>query len=82
MLRISDLGRSWQLSKSNEAPSEPFAVGPRPADLALDLVVGHDASQLGVDEEHSPRLQAALLNHGFDRELEHPDLGRHHDEPV
>ena len=61
---------------------QPLAVGMQRGEFGLDLVVADDASLAGVDQEHLAGLQAALRNDlgGFD--VDHADLGRHHDEIV
>ncbi len=48
----------------------------------LDLLVRNDATLLGVDQEHAPRLQPALAQHAVRRDVQHADLGSHHHQVV
>src|SRR5438105_4491583 len=51
-------------------------------DLPLQFFVADDAALLQIDEEHAPRLEAALLLDALRRDVEDADLGRHDDEAV
>ena len=48
----------------------------------LDLGVVDDAPGRGVDEEHPTRLEATLDDHLGRVDVDHADLGGHHDEVV
>ena len=71
-----------QVVEVDQAVVQPVAVRLRGSQLALDLLVGHDATGLGVDQEHAPGLQAPLGDHGGLVDVEHADLGGHHDQAV
>ncbi len=61
---------------------QPLVVGRLGRQLGLDLVVLDDAVLLGVDEEHPPRLQAALADDAGGVDRQHADLGGQDDETV
>ena len=56
--------------------------GLRRRELALDLVVRHDAAARGVDQEDAARVQPLLEHDVLGRDVEHADFGRHDDEVV
>ncbi|SKZ72283.1 Uncharacterised protein [Mycobacteroides abscessus subsp. abscessus] len=66
----------------DETLFEPLRVRMLGGELVLDLLVVDDAARLGVDEEHAARLQAKLLHDVGLVDIEHADLGGHHDEAV
>jgi hypothetical protein len=51
-------------------------------ELLLDLVVGHDAALLQVDEEHLSGLEAPLLDDALLGDRQHAHLGGEHHEAV
>ena len=71
-----------QILEMHQMLVEPLAVGALADDLLLDLLVLDDAALLGVDEEHAPRLEAALGQDVFRRDLEHARLRSHDHQAV
>ena len=71
-----------QVANLDHVLIEPLTVGMFGGDLVLDLVVGHDAAFLGVDEEHAAGLEAAFVENFLRRDFEHARFGRHDDEVV
>ena len=67
------------LLEAQPAIADPLAIRLRGRERALQLVVVDDAALLEVDEQHLAGLQPPLLDDLVLRNVEHADLGRHHD---
>ena len=76
------IGRRRKIFDVDQVAGEPLAVRPGEREIALDLVVGHDSSLDGVDEEDPARMQPLLDQDVLGRNVEHADLGRHDHEVV
>ena len=74
--------RLGQIADGDQVLLQPLPVGGGGRHLVLDLVVADDPALRGVDQEHAPRLQTPLLQNPLGRNVEHADLGRHHDQVV
>ncbi len=61
---------------------QPLLVGGGGGQFGLDLLVVDDPALGGVDQEHFPRLQPALLHHLVRGDVEDADLGGHDDQTV
>ena len=66
----------------DQSPVDPFPVGGCAREFGFDLRIGNDATASGVDEEHSTRFEAPLLQHLGRRSVEHTALTRQHDTAV
>ncbi len=71
-----------QIDQLGHALLEPLGVRVLGGERALDLLVVDDATLGGVDQEHLAGLQPALGDDLGRIDVDHPDLGRHHDEVV
>ena len=74
--------RRRQIFDVDQMVGEPASVRLRGRELALDLIVGHDASLSRVHEEQPAGMQALFEQDVFGRDVEHADLGRHDHEIV
>ncbi len=61
---------------------QPVRVRLLRREFCLHLAVGHESPGLGVDEEHLPRLEPALLDHLGLRDRQHAALAGQHHSPV
>ncbi len=76
---VHDVLALGQVVEVHEARVQPLLVRVLRGQACLHLVVRHDATVLGVDQEHPARLQAALLDDPRRVELEDAGLrGQHH----
>ncbi|MBK7742911.1 MAG: hypothetical protein IPI40_04150 [Betaproteobacteria bacterium] len=71
--------RVGQLVERDARALDPLPVGPGRGQRALQFVVVDDPALLHVDEQHLARLQAPLLDDLALGDVEHADLGGHHD---
>ena len=70
--------RLGKLIEANHVLVEPLTVGMRRGHRLLQLLVGDDASFFGIDQEHSARFQARLLEDAIRLDWQDADLRRHH----
>ena len=82
VIRLVDRRRRGQVLELDQVLLQPLGVGLGRGDALLQLVVGDDALLAGVDEEHAPGLQAPLLLHVLDRDVEDAHLGGHDHQAV
>ena len=76
-------GPGGQIAGADHVVLHPAGVGVLAGVAALDLLVRDDALLGGVDQEHAPRLDAALGGHLLGRDVrQHARLGRHHHQAV
>ena len=66
-----------QVVQVDHAALEPLRVRMLRRQVGLDLLVVDDASARGVDQEHPPRLQPALLHHARRRNIDHAGFAGH-----
>ena len=79
-MAVLDVFALGELGQVHETIVEPLLVRLRLRKITLDLIVFDDATLLGVDQEHLPRLEAALADHLRRVELDDAGLaGQHHD---
>ena len=71
-----------QVVDADDVVAKPRAVGMLGGQRRLDLVVVDDPALGGVDEEDASRVQPFLHDDLLGWDVEHPDLGGHHDEAV
>ena len=69
--------RRTEIGQIEALAREPLAVGALPGPLGLDLVVGHHAPGLEVDQEQPAGPEPSLLHHPLGRDRHHPDLRGH-----
>ena len=81
VVRLGD-GRGRDVLEMHLVLPQPVAVRVLGGQLRLDLVVLDDATLRGVDEEDLARVQPLLDEDLFGRDVQHADLGGHHDEIV
>ena len=77
-----EVRRGRQVIDVDEILLEPPRVGLRARQFALDLLVRHDPSARGIDEEDAARVQALLDQHVLGRDVEDADFRRHNHEVV
>jgi hypothetical protein len=77
-----DVFTAGEVIEVDHAGREPLAVRVQGGELRLDLVVGDDATLPRVDEKHLAGLQTALRDDLGGVDVDHSDLGGHHDQVV
>ena len=75
-------GGLWQVVDADQVFLHPVGIGLRRGQLILDLIVGDDAAQLGVHQEHASGLEAPLLDDLLHGDVQDTGLARHHDQAV
>jgi len=71
-----------QIGQMFDAVVQPLLIGMFEGEVGFDLVVTDDPTLGGVDQEHPSRLQPHLLDDLGWLDIEHTDLGSHHDQAV
>ena len=74
--------RGRQVLDVDEVLLQPLRVGLRAREIALDLLVRHDAPLHGIDQEDAARVQPLLDQDVLRRDVEDADLRRHDHEVV
>ena len=78
----SEVEARRQILEVPKPVSQPVAVRLGSHQVALDLVVAHDAALESVDQEHAAWLEAAFLDDARLINVSNADLRRHHDQAV
>ncbi len=76
------IGGRRQLVDVDGVAGDPVAIRMRARELALQLLVGHDAAARGVHEEDAPGLDAPLEDDLLGLQIQHTDFRRHHHQAV
>ena len=71
------LFRRTQVADLHAVVPQPAAVGVAFGNLPLHFVVGHQSTAIEIDQEHAPRLQAALRLNQLWIDRQHSDFARH-----
>ena len=77
LVAVHDVFAVGQAAQVDDPRVQPVLVGVLGRQLGLDLLVVDDAALRGVDQQHLPRLQAALLDHVGLVHVDDAHLGRH-----
>ena len=68
------LGDIWQGLEIHQMVVQPLPIWACLGYRLLKFFVADDATFLGIDQEHAPRLQPLLDEHAFRRHIEHANL--------
>ena len=71
-----------QVVDADQVLFHPVGIGLRRGQLVLDLVIGHDAAQLGVHQEHAAGLEPPLLDDLLHGDVQDAGLAGHHNHAV